>query len=396
MVNLFPRTAHVLVAGLLLGSLSGPVAANEAEQKAKELKALQETLKSARAELSSLSALRSEEERALRTLENQQSEAAKALHEAREALTLKQAELDALNARHAELDDSVASGRARLAESLRALYALGPDSTLQGMLSPGSRADKMRMEGYLGILRDRHVRTLSGLREDLEESERVVAELESGVEHLRVLEQTARDEQDRLAGLREKQAEAIAAVEARMKAGEARVEQIRGDQRDLARLVKKLEAAARRPPPPPPAPKTKPKASPSAQGVVVTGGIPVEGRLIRKFGETTGLGELRSDGYFYAAAEGAPVRAVSDGRVVFADWMRGYGQLVILQHAGGYMSLYAHNESIYKSVGDSVKRGEAIGAAGHSGGARQTGLYFEVRRGGQPINPTRWSAMKGK
>lgn len=408
MVNLFPRTAHVLVALVLLASAAASAGADDAAQKARELKELQKALESARSELNSLSALRNNEERALRSLENQQAGAARALHEAREALARQQADLEALRVRQRELEGSIARGRAGLAASVRALYALGPDSTLQGMLSPGGRADKMRMEGYLAVLRDRHARTLSGLRADLDESARVVAELESGLVHLIALERSAREEQQRLDELRQKQSQAIEALEARLKAGEARVEQIRSDQRDLARLVKKLEEAAKQPPPPPP-PKAQPpslhrqtKDSPekaASRGETApagtAGGIPVSGRLTRKYGDPTGLGELRSDGHFYATAEGAPVRAVADGRVVFADWMRGYGQLVILQHAGGYLSLYAHNESIYKVVGASVRRGEVIGAAGRSGGARQTGLYFEVRRGGQPINPARWAAMQG-
>jgi len=274
------------------------------------------------------------------------------------------------------------------------------------VLSPGSRADKLRQEVYLARLREGYAETVSGLRADLEEGQRVVAELEAGLAHLTGLEQAARDEQASLDALRKQQAQAVEAVEGRLKAGETRVHRIRQDQRQLAMLVKKLDEADRRPPPPPPPPhEAAPATRPAAEVAVVIegapkrlqaagkGGIPVDGRLTRRFGEQTGLGELRSDGYFYTTAEGAPVRAVADGRVVFADWMRGYGQLVILQHAGGYLSLYAHNEAIYKKIGVRVKRGEVISAAGRSGGARETGLYFEVRRAGQPVNPARWPAV---
>ncbi|MGK0674743.1 MAG: peptidoglycan DD-metalloendopeptidase family protein [Halothiobacillaceae bacterium] len=410
MVNLFPRTAHVLVVLVFMGGLAASAGADDVAQKARELSELQKALESARSELNSLSALRNNEERALRSLENQQAGVARALHETREALFAQRAKLEALRARQAALEGSIARGRQRLAASVRALYALGPDLPLQGVLSPEGRADKMRMEGYLAVLRERYARALSGLRADLDESARVVAELEGGLAHLIALERSAREEQQRLDELRQRQLQAIEALEARLKASEARVEQIKSDQRDLARLVEKLEEAAKQPPPSP-----QPKAQPPAprrqakdggdkavsKGDVAlapagtVGDIPVAGRLLRKYGDPIGLGDLRSDGHFYAAAEGAPVRAVADGRVVFADWMRGYGQLVILQHAGGYLSLYAHNEAIYKAVGARVRRGEVIAAAGRSGGAGQAGLYFEVRRGGQPINPSRWAAMQG-
>ena len=90
------------------------------------------------------------------------------------------------------------------------------------------------------------------------------------------------------------------------------------------------------------------------------------------------------------------MRAVADGKVVFADWVRGYGQLLIVQHKGGYLSLYAQNEALLKRQGAAVQRGEVLATAGRSGGERQTGVYVEVRRGGQPINPTRWSAWPKK
>ncbi len=408
MLNLFPRTAYVLVA-LLLGMAPVAVpAAEEAAHKAQELKALQKALEAARAEVGRLNARRSEEVRVLRELETRQAETARDLHEAREALSAQQDRLAQLRARQAELEGSIARGREGLAANLNALYMLGGDSSLQGLLSPGGRAEKMRLEGYLASVRERHAQALSSLRADLDESEQVVAELEQGMAHLTALERAALEEQRKLDGLRQKQSAEVDALAAKLKAGEARVDQMRQNQRDLAILVRKLEEAARTPPPPPPVrreSKPKGKASPEqSEGEVVEvrsapskmagkGAIPVEGRLVRRFGEQTGLGELRSDGHFYAAAEGAPVRAAEDGRVVFADWMRGFGQLIILQHRGGYLSLYAHNETIYKGLGENVRRGEVISAAGRSGGARQTGLYFEVRRGGQPVNPARWSAL---
>jgi len=402
---------------LLVAPLAG-ARADDAAQKTQELNALRKTLEAARTELSGLSAQRSEEVSALRRIETRQAEAARALHDATESLERQQAALERLQARRATLEDSVTRGREALATSVRALYLLGPDSGLPGLLSPGGRADKMRLERYLAIIRERHAQTLKGLRDDLDESTRVAIELETGLAHLKSLEEGARDEQARLSGHRARQDQAIQRLEARVKEGETRVEQMREDQRVLAVLVNKLEEAARQPPPAQPREKAQqepaaPKRAKDAKGeprapvasvekpathpqVAGKGAIPVDGRLVRKFGESTGLGELRSDGHFYATAEGAPVRAVANGRVVFADWMSGFGQLVILQHAGGYLSLYAHNEAIYKGLGASVRRGEVIGASGRSGGTRQTGLYFEVRRNGKPINPARWSAMTKK
>ncbi len=397
MVNLFRPLAHGLALLLLLAGAHVALASDEAAQKAKELKALQKEIEAERAELGRLNAQRGKQEQALRGIEQQLAEAGRKLHDLQQAKARQEAELAMLRARQEELAGLIAARRERLAASLRALYALGPHSSLTGLLSPASWADKTRMEVYLDLLQGRHAAMLTALREDMQESARLAAEREDALARLAAIEQSASEEKRQLEALRVQQAQAIAALDTRLQAGERRIQQMTEDRRALERLVARLEEAARRPPPkaPPKAPaQGREQADPPAASVRADG-IPVKGRLLRRFGEPTGLGELRSEGHFFAAEEGSPVRAVADGRVVFADWMRGYGQLIILQHAGGYLSLYAHNESIYKAVGQGVRRGEVIAAVGRSGGARQAGLYFEVRRGGQPVNPARWAALAG-
>jgi septal ring factor EnvC (AmiA/AmiB activator) len=87
---------------------------------------------------------------------------------------------------------------------------------------------------------------------------------------------------------------------------------------------------------------------------------------------------------------GTTVKAVADGRVVFADWMNGYGLILIVDHGNGYMSLYAHNDALLRDAGDPVKRGDALASVGKSGGQDRPGLYFELRRNGQPVDPGTW------
>ena len=102
------------------------------------------------------------------------------------------------------------------------------------------------------------------------------------------------------------------------------------------------------------------------------------------------MGNLRWQGVLIAAKEGQPVRAVSYGRVAFADWLRGYGMLLIIAHGDGYMSLYGHNQTLYKEVGDWVEAGDVIASAGTSGGDNTSALYFEIRRNGKPTDPSKW------
>lgn len=122
---------------------------------------------------------------------------------------------------------------------------------------------------------------------------------------------------------------------------------------------------------------------------------PIDGRLLARFGTPRGDARLKWDGVLIGAAAGTRVRAIHDGRVVFADWLRGSGLLLIVDHGGGYLSLYGHNQSLLKSAGDLVKAGEAIATVGSSGGQDTPALYFAIRQQGQPSDPLRWCRAQG-
>ena len=120
---------------------------------------------------------------------------------------------------------------------------------------------------------------------------------------------------------------------------------------------------------------------------------PLTGKIVKKFGSKRADG--RWDGVLIAAKEGRSIRAITDGQVIYADWLRGYGLLVIINHGSGYMSLYAFNQSLNKKIGDKVTAGTVIAAVGKSGGRSQTGLYFGIRYQGKPINPAPWFKKMG-
>ncbi|MCP4470294.1 MAG: peptidoglycan DD-metalloendopeptidase family protein [Gammaproteobacteria bacterium] len=117
---------------------------------------------------------------------------------------------------------------------------------------------------------------------------------------------------------------------------------------------------------------------------------PVEGKVRRLFGRNKPLANLRWQGVIIEARSGSQVMAVSHGRVAFADWLRGLGNLIIIDHGNSYLSLYGHNESLFKGAGEWVEAGEVISSIGSSGGQKTPGLYFEIRKKGKPQNPTGW------
>ena len=118
---------------------------------------------------------------------------------------------------------------------------------------------------------------------------------------------------------------------------------------------------------------------------------PVSGRVAAGFGSRR-TGSAVWQGILFSAPEGAEVSACAAGRIVFSDWLRGYGNLLIIDHGGTYMSVYANNESVLKNVGDKVTAGETISTVGTSGASDEPGLYFEIRYKGKPINPQPWLA----
>jgi septal ring factor EnvC (AmiA/AmiB activator) len=116
---------------------------------------------------------------------------------------------------------------------------------------------------------------------------------------------------------------------------------------------------------------------------------PAAGKLVARFGETR-AGGLKWSGVLLAGEAGAPVRAIYRGRIVYADWLPGLGLLAIIDHGDGYMSLYGHNQQLYKAVGEQVEAGDTIAAIGDTGGRSRPELYFEIRKGGSPVDPRKW------
>jgi septal ring factor EnvC (AmiA/AmiB activator) len=116
---------------------------------------------------------------------------------------------------------------------------------------------------------------------------------------------------------------------------------------------------------------------------------PVSGRVAATFGSKRGDGPSWK-GVFIRAPEGAAIKAIAGGRVVFAEWLRGFGNLIIVDHGGQYMSIYGNNQSLLKRAGDVVKAGESIASVGNSGGNEESGLYFELRHQGRAFDPAGW------
>lgn len=239
---------------------------------------------------------------------------------------------------------------------------------------------------YYGYLSRSRATLIAGLKRDLEDAETaedVVREKHAELQEIRNEQQA-----EKRALLKEANSRrtTLAKLDKQIGARRKQVAQLERDEKRLTQLVERLAkmAAAK-----PRAPRTRP--APAAPNYAkLKGRLPVAGELGNRFGTPRPDTGTPWKGWFIRAAAGSPVKALDEGRVVFADWLRGFGNLLIIDHGDGYLSLYGYNESLLKHEGDRVKAGDTIASAGNSSGNAESGLYFEVRFQSRPVDPITW------
>jgi murein hydrolase activator len=419
------RLAAAIVACL---ALAGAVAsAAPARGKAAPAAASEEDLQQLRGRIERLEKdlARKEESRgeaadALKASEKAVSEANRALFELTNANRELAAQLAELGDRGARVREEIAGQQALAEKLLRLQYEQGAQDRLRLILEGHDLATLTRQLAYYGYVQRARADSLAALRRGADE----VAALEAQAREKRAAIAENQAEQARESRRLEKERAARAAVLKRLagqvKQGQREIGRLKRDEERLSRLVQEIaralaEQKARQ------AQKAregqKPEsleagkdaarsrhgtpvdqvadASLSARAFPTLKGhlkLPVRGELMNRYGGPREEGATVWRGLFIRAAVGEVVHAVADGRVVYADWLRGFGNLLILDHGGGYMSLYGYNEGLLRQVGEGVKGGEAVAQVGASGGAEESGLYFELRYDGKPFDPLRWVA----
>lgn len=279
----------------------------------------------------------------------------------------------------------LAAEKEALARQVRSSYMSGREELFKLLLSQESPAELGRMLVYFDYYnraRTARVSAVAGELAKLADLERQTAMVEA---ELAALEAAQAREVAALERSRDERRAAVAKLDAEIRDGNTAVAKLRAEEQRLADLVARLsEALADFP-----VDADEPFAS--RKGKLAW---PVEGRLAGNFGQPREAGSVKWTGVLLEASAGTPVRAIHHGRVAFADWLQGLGLLVIVDHGGGYMSLYGHNEALLKESGDWVEPGEPIAQVGDTGGQARAGLYFELRSKGEPVNPNPWMAKR--
>ena len=291
--------------------------------------------------------------------------------------------LVALKERAGGLAQSVAVQRQHLARQIRASYAAGRQEFVKILLNQEDPASVGRVMTYYDYLNRARSERIQGLTHTLAELKAVRERIGAEAERLEGLREKQLGEQQDLERTKASRDKVLARVKGELNDKEHRLAKMLADKKELEALIQVLSEALDDIPAEP----GNRKPFPSLRGKLHW---PTKGKLAVRFGARRRPGDLPSQGVTISAGEGTPVHAVSYGRVAFADWLRGYGMLIIVDHGDGYMSLYGHNQSLYTETGDWIEPGEVIASVGSSGGYDRNGLYFEIRKNGHPVNPTRW------
>jgi murein hydrolase activator len=301
------------------------------------------------------------------------------LGDIRKRLAESDASLERLAAERERNEAALGKQREVLAAELRSAYVGGRQEQFKLLLSQDDPATLGRMlvyYSYFGRARAAKIAEIQGIAAELEEA--AVAEAAER-ERLAALEAESRQQLSTVDAARSQRSRALKSMNAQIRNRNDSIAKLKREAAALEKLVADLRRAMSDLPP------TGGQAFEKVRGRL---NWPVAGKITARFGQSRG-GGLKWNGVMIESARGTPVKALYDGRVAYADWLPGMGLLVIVDH-GGYMSLYAHNEQIYKAVGTRVSGGDAIATVGDTGGRSVPGLYLEIRRGSKAVDPVPW------
>ncbi len=274
-----------------------------------------------------------------------------------------------------------------LAQQIRASYAMGNQGYAKILLNQEDPSAIGRTLIYYDYLNQSRTRSIKTIDERIEALSRLESEILHKQQQIQTAQQQQKKEKASLEEKRRSRQQVLTNIEKDIKNQAQRLVQLEEARKVLEALLASLSEALADIPPD--AGDIKPFRQ--LKGKLT---YPANGRMKNYFGKRRKGGNLKWQGVVINARAGAHVNAVHHGRIAFSDWLRGFGLLVIIDHGDGYMTLYGHNESLFKDVGEWVETGEAIATVGESGGQSNAGLYFEIRKNGKPLNPRPWLARK--
>lgn len=383
--TLLPRLVIMLLLCLLIFPLTSS-ADDSIDDKAERVKRLHKEIKSLRTTLESDYGQRNKLENSLRSAELKIAKHSKSLRKLATQLSHQKARLRELNQDKQAQQHRLSEQQYILAQQVRASYAMGRQGYVKILLSNQDPAKIGRTMTYYKYFNQARARRINDIGISISELENLEANIVRETAQLESLLDQQQEQQAQRKHEYQNRNAVLAKLDSAIGSKEGQLKQMVQDKEQLVELLSKLQKALSDIPPDvgdlQPFGNLNGKLS-----------LPTQGKIRHRFGARRKTGTLHWQGMTISANEGDEVKAIYHGRVAFADWLRNFGMLIIIDHGDGYMSLYAHNQALYKDVGEWVDQGDVIAAIGNSGGQDNTGLYFEIRHMGTPKDPARWMAL---
>jgi len=353
----------------------------EAKLKAldKEISSYKETLDTTQGQKSEIEAVLERNEQGINKLVNK-------IDTIEKALDTTSGKISSLTGRQKELLTVKSAQQYYIKKQISAAHEIGSQEYLKVLLNQEDPNEITKMLTYYDYFNQARSKQIESYNLTLLDLDRVTQELAEETVVLKSQRMTLGTQQKSLANVQKEKQVTLKALINQISTTGSAISKLEQDRGRLEQLLDKLQESL--------ANLDAPRSAQPFAGMQGKLLLPVKGRISHRFGNQRNQGKLKWHGIFIDAAEGESVYAVHYGRVVFSDWLRGFGLLMIISHGEGYMSLYGHNQALFRETGDWISAGEVIAAVGDSGGQDKTGLYFEIRIDGTPNNPQNWCVAR--
>jgi len=360
-----------------------PVQAADTAQQQKKLDELRSRIENIQAKLAKQKDKHSQLRSKLKKSEKKIGRVNRQLKTINKKLRKQKVKLSALAKQKNNLNTSLEQQRNALAGQIRSSYAIGRQEYLKLLLNqqdPVVMGRTLVLYDYLNRARTERIGEIATKVSELKVVEEKIS---LQAEKLNATQQKRLKQKKALESNKKKRTAVLNSLNKKIRTRKQKLAQAKTDAKQLEDLMRGLRRALADVP-------TNAGVRKSFRSQKGRYRLPVKGRISSRYGSRRGNTGLRWQGVIIRAKQGASVRSISHGRIAFADWLRGFGLMVIVDHGAGYMSLYGHNDSLYVEAGDWIEAGEEIASVGQSGGRKKPALYFEIRHDGKPTNPLRW------
>jgi septal ring factor EnvC (AmiA/AmiB activator) len=351
-------------------------------QHTQQLKRLRQDIAAVKQHMQTTQGERSELNKTLEKSEQHIGALTKRLRDLRQQRKQTQKHLQQLQHKAQQQQQILNHERALLQRQVQAAYATGRQEKIKILLNQQDPTQLSRVLTYYSYLNRERIKRMQQIRDYLAQLNTTRQQIVDQQQELATLETKQRAEKQNMLAAQKSRRQLLAKLNQRLQSQEEKLQQLHADEKRLEKLLANIQKALAR---------AIIDTDVGKKFKAMRGRLnwPTQGKLAARFGAPK-IGGLRWDGVMISAPAGREIRASHYGRVAFADWFRGFGLLLIIDHGDGYMSLYGHNQSLFKEVGDWIEAGEPVAAVGSTGGRKQAGVYFAIRHNGRAINPARW------